>query len=127
MNVTIEPIRVLVVSQLDEMLRETEVLGYRFLRRLTDEWHDGTNRVERHGEALFVAGAEGRLVGVCGLNQDPYAANPQTGRVRHLYVAQELRGRGVGGNLVRQVIHDARKGFELRRLSNHALHPPGRG
>ncbi|MDD5263775.1 MAG: GNAT family N-acetyltransferase [Candidatus Bipolaricaulis sp.] len=115
-NPTIEAVRALDVSELAEILRESEALGYRFLRRLVEEWQGGTNRFEGPGEALFVARVEGRLVGVCGLNRDPYASEPRVGRVRHLYVAQEWRGRGVGAALVRHVIQEARGAFDVLRL-----------
>jgi len=40
----------------------------------------------RTGEALFVVKRDNCLIGVCGLNIDPYAASETTGHVRHLYI-----------------------------------------
>ena len=36
------------------------------------------------------------MVGIGGLNIDPYLALPDVGRVRHLYVLRKCRGRGAG-------------------------------
>jgi GNAT superfamily N-acetyltransferase len=92
-------------------------VGVRFVRRLVDEWRDGSNRFDRPGEALFGTRLDGRLVGVCGLNVDPYAGDPRVGRVRHLYVLTDCRGRGVGRALVERVIEAARGRFSVLRLS----------
>ena len=43
----------------------------------------------RIGAAMVLS--EGRLVGVCGLNVDPYLDDPSVGRVRHLYVLVAAR------------------------------------
>jgi ribosomal protein S18 acetylase RimI-like enzyme len=58
----------------------------------------------------------GRLLGVCGLNVDPYAGDERVGRVRHLYVLSTCRGRGVGRQLVRRVIVAAQGRFDELRL-----------
>src|SRR5947209_17682817 len=108
MDVTVERLTELPPHALAELVAESERGGWRFVRRLADEWADGTNRFDRPGEALFGARAGGRLVGVCGLNIDPYATDAAIGRVRHLYVLADFRGRGVGGRPVRAVVAVAR-------------------
>src|SRR5262245_24926432 len=84
----------------DAMVAESEGARSRFVRRLADEWASGTNRFDRPGEVLFVAWADGRLIGACGLNVDPYTQAPGVGRVRHLYVLTDYRRSGVGRRLV---------------------------
>ena len=37
------------------LVSESEAAGLRLVRRLLDGWHDGTNRFDRPGEALFGA------------------------------------------------------------------------
>src|SRR5256885_12809431 len=59
---------------------------------------------------------DGELVGVCGLNIDPYAADDRIGRLRHLYVRSAFRRRGEGGHLVTKAIETARGRFEVLRL-----------
>lgn len=99
-----------------ELVGESEREGYGFLRRLVDDWEDGSSRFARSGEALFAAVAAGRVVGVCGLNIDPYLRDDRVGRVRHLYVTAEYRRRGVGHRLVAEVVRSARGRFDQLRL-----------
>src|SRR5206468_13009060 len=77
----------------------------------------GANRLGRPGEALFAARMDGRLIGACGLNVDPYTPAPGVGRVRHLYVLTDYRRLGVGRRLVEQVLDAASGRFERLRLS----------
>jgi GNAT superfamily N-acetyltransferase len=116
MTVTIERWHDRPVDQLAELVAESRRQNFRALGRLVEEWHAGVNRFDRSGEALFAACADGRVVGVCGLNADPYAAAPRVGRVRHLYVAADWRRRGVGRRLVGQVVAAARGPFDRLRL-----------
>jgi ribosomal protein S18 acetylase RimI-like enzyme len=101
----------------DALIAESEGAGYRFVRRLADEWASGANRFDRPGEALFAARTDGHLTGACGLNVDPYTPAPGVGRVRHLYVLTDYRRLGVGRRLVEQVLDAARGRFERLRLS----------
>ncbi|MBI2205996.1 MAG: GNAT family N-acetyltransferase [Candidatus Rokubacteria bacterium] len=102
---------------LGALIAESEAHGLRFVRRLADEWTSGANRFDRPGEALFAARITGDVVGVCGLNVDPYAADPNVGRVRHLYVLLAHRRCGIGRQLVAEVIDAARGRFQTLRLS----------
>jgi len=99
------------------LVAESEHAGLRLVRRLVDEWRDGTNRFDRAGEALFGAWVDGRLVGVCGLNVDPYARDPKVGRVRHLYVLVDSRRLGVARALMAETLAAARGRFPTLRLS----------
>jgi GNAT superfamily N-acetyltransferase len=101
---------------LGALIAESEAAGLRFVRRLAEEWASGANRFDRPGEALLVARIAGDVVGVCGLNVDPYVAEPRVGRVRHLYVLAAHRRQGVGRQLVNKVIETARDRFERLRL-----------
>jgi hypothetical protein len=64
------------------LVTESERSGLRFVRRLTDEWVSGANRFDQPGEGLFAAMVDGHVVGLCGLNVDPYTAEGRVGRVR---------------------------------------------
>ena len=92
---------------LGELLEEGEREGFRFLRRLEDEWQSGANRFGRDGEALFIARVDGRLVGICGINVDPYVGSDDIARLRHLYVAPDARRHGIGRTLARLAIESA--------------------
>jgi ribosomal protein S18 acetylase RimI-like enzyme len=55
-------------------------------------------------------------VGVCGLNVDPYADDPRTGRVRHLYVMVAHRRSGIGEQLIADVVEAANGRFARLHL-----------
>jgi GNAT superfamily N-acetyltransferase len=116
MTLTIRRIEELTPDLLDELLCESERAGLRFVRRLVHEWASGANCFDRPGEGLFAAWIAGRVVGVCGLNADPYTTLPRIGRLRHLYVLSGQRRRGIGQALVRAVIEAAQGVFDRLRL-----------
>ncbi len=90
--------------------------GFGFVARLRDDWRAGGNRFDGPGEALFEARIEDELVGVCGLNRDPFATETGVGRVRRLYVRPQFRRLGVGRRLVESVLTIATGEFEKVRL-----------
>ena len=104
-------------SGLDALVTESEASEMSLVRRLADEWRDGSNRFDRPGEALFGAWVDDRLVGVCGLNIDPYARDDRVGRVRHLYVLAASRRLGVARALMAETLAAARGRFPTLRLS----------
>lgn len=116
MDVEILPVVALPADSLAPLIAESEREGWKFVRRLSDEWVSGVNRFDRLGEKLFVARREGMIVGVCGLNADPYSNDESIGRVRRLYVLPVHRGQGIGQMLVQAVIHAASGRFKLLRL-----------
>ena len=115
-SVEIETLQDLPPDRVRDLLADSETAGSRIVRRLVDDWADRTNRFDRPGEGLFAASFAGRLVGVCGLNVDPYAGDARIGRVRHLYVLTPFRRRGVGRQLVAHVIERASDRFDPLRL-----------
>jgi len=88
------------------------------LRRLAENWQNGENRFNAPGEKLLGAFLNGRLVGVCGLNRDPFSQQPRAGRIRHLYVSEKCRGLGIGKQLLTVVMADASIWFDF--LNTHA-------
>lgn len=101
----------------DESLRD----GFKMLHRLAQGWgSDSAHRFDRPGEMLAGAFQGERLVGIAGRSMDPYERDPRIGRVRHVYVAQDLRGMGIGRLLVDNIRRDA--GHHFTRLKLRA--PP---
>jgi GNAT superfamily N-acetyltransferase len=115
-DVTILRLERLPADRLAELVAESEEAGFRFVRRLVEDWESGRNRFDGPGEALFAAVCGARVVGVCGLNADPYTAAPGVGRVRRLYVLAGFRRSGVGRQLVRAVVEAADRHFHQLRL-----------
>lgn len=110
---------------MDPLARAASAEGFGFVQRLMDEWDSGVNRFDLPGEALFVARAGPMLIGVCGLNRDPYAKGAKgakgavdngIGRVRRLYVLPPFRRRGVGRDLTAAVLEAAHGTFDRLRL-----------
>ena len=86
------------------------------LERLRADWLAGANRFSAPGEGLYIARVQGRLIGVCGLNRDPYSADAGIGRLRRLYVHPGFRRNGVGRALVERVMVDSRACFHTYQL-----------
>jgi ribosomal protein S18 acetylase RimI-like enzyme len=117
--ISVERLRQSPAEVLGTLVADSEANGVRFVRRLIDEWSTGVNRFDRPGEALFVARHAGAIVGVCGLNIDPYVGGhgeQRVGRVRHLYVLSTHRRLGVGCRLVTEVVATARGSFDRLHL-----------
>ena len=107
-------------DHLDLLAEEARSQGYRMLDRLQQEWREGTNRFDREGECVLITVWEDRIVGVCGLNRDPYCVQKDGGRVRRLYVASEVRRRGVGRLLVEAIQQRCPGVFQQLRLRTNS-------
>lgn len=90
--------------------------GFTPVQWLREQWEDGTNRFSEPGEAFYVVRIDGRLVGVCGLNLDPYDKKSAAGRLRRLYVLPDFRRKGIGRQLVLRVLEGARGHFDVVNL-----------
>jgi GNAT superfamily N-acetyltransferase len=108
------------LASLQRLRAESSHEGFRFMERLCEEWVSGVNRFDAPGEALFIARVDAQVVGICGVNRDPYARNARTGRVRRLYVLPGHRRNGVGGALLEAAIAHARGHFDLVRARTEA-------
>ncbi|PJN49925.1 hypothetical protein PAEAM_55370 [Paenibacillus sp. GM1FR] len=93
------------------MLAESSSEGFRHIERLIHEYETGINTFEQEDEALFECRMHDKVVGICGLNRDPYSEMIDTGRIRRLYVMREFRRHGIGRRLMDTVIHKAEKHY----------------
>jgi len=50
------------------------------MQGLRDDWETGANRFSKPGEAFYMARIEGRLMGVRGVNQDPFVDDASSGK-----------------------------------------------
>lgn len=100
----------------EPLRRDGERHGVDFVRRLFADWTSGTNRFDRPGERLLGAWHGAHLVGVGGLNRDPYALREDIGRLRHVYVLAAHRRLGIGAVLVRALLREAEGHFRVVRL-----------
>jgi len=90
--------------------------GFRFVDKLVEDWLSAANRFDRPNELFLGAFRERRLLGVCGLNHDPYTGQESVGRLRHLYVRPDARRNGVASALIKYILGEAETVFQLVRL-----------
>ena len=105
--------------ELSELITESISEGFKLVEKLISDYESGANRFDREGESLFGAFFGDTLVGIGGLNIDPYSGDAARGRVRHLYVLKEFRRKGVGRLLLASVIGEATKHFTILALRTH--------
>lgn len=96
-----------------ELKSQSMAEGFNMLRRLEDNWLSGKNRFDRPGEKLIGASVDGLIVGVCGLNVDPFTLKTNIGRLRHFYVDSGWRKRQVGSALLREILKDSVHWFDF--------------
>ncbi|WP_443694129.1 GNAT family N-acetyltransferase [Pseudomonas sp.] len=101
--------------QTPDLEKEAVAEGFRFITRLTSEWHSGINHFDAPGECLMAAYLDGQLVGIGGLSVDLFTQTP-TGRLRRVYVTPASRGQQVGRRLVNALLAHAALHFETVRL-----------
>ena len=116
MMVDIKEIKKLSVIKLKLLIKDSQNQGCTFVQLLVDEWLAGTNCFNKKGEVLLVAQDNNQPIGLCGLNIDPYYPIVGLGRVRHLYVLSSKRRQGIGSQLLKEIIHQAKKNFDLLNL-----------
>nr|WP_034761474.1 GNAT family N-acetyltransferase [Rossellomorea vietnamensis] len=105
-------IKNLLEHEVNTLVQESKEEGFRFVERLLNDYREGTNRFNKQGEALYgIYDEENDFVAVGGLNVDPSSA--ETGRVRRFYVKKEHRNEGIGTLLLKQIIFDARRSFNV--------------
>ena len=107
-------------QEFDALVSEASLDGHLFLQKMTEEWSNGKNRFALPAEALFAAfNDERELVGIGGLNIDPYADDPRIGRVRHVYISRRYRGQGIGKMLLQKIEIHGQSRFTTLRLKTH--------
>ena len=77
-----------------KLIESAEAEGFQALTTLARNFESGTNRFDRPAEVLLTLWDREELLGVGGLNRDPYFPNCLVGRLRHLYVLPSLQGPG---------------------------------
>ncbi|WP_099221477.1 GNAT family N-acetyltransferase [Listeria costaricensis] len=92
--------------------------GYSFLQRLLDEYSNGKNRFDQKDEILLGMKDGEQLVGIGGLNQDPY--NEGVIRLRHLYVMRQYRKKGRGKRLVEELLERTAAPILTLRVADQA-------
>jgi len=112
-DIHIQQIEDLMIYEHDYLVKESKDEGFRFLIKLISEYENKINTFSKTGECLYGIFQGERLIGIGGLNEDPYTENNKIGRVRRFYIAKEYRRKGLGSLLLVRVLSDAKKHFNI--------------
>ena len=112
-NIFIKRTHDLSLVDTSELIQESSLAGYRHIARLVEEYRSGTNTFDKSGEMLLGAYDHRQLIGVCGLNQDPYNEHAGIGRLRRMYVLEKYRRRGIAKRLVDDILNSAQDHFQV--------------
>ncbi|AIY04272.1 GCN5-related N-acetyltransferase [Planococcus sp. PAMC 21323] len=111
MTVEIKEIQDLKKLDVSKLVEESEAEGYRFLRRLVDQYEDGSNTFNKQSEVLYGVWDQDHLIAIGGLNRDPYSSKDGVGRLRRFYISTNARRQGVGTKLLQTIVEDAKGHF----------------
>ncbi len=104
------------IDFIEDLARESELEGFGFVRRTLLEWNSGKNNFSKRGESFYSVFCGDECVAIGGLNVDPYIDDPTIGRVRHLYVSNKHRRKGIATLLLQEIIKAAEGNFQQVRL-----------
>lgn len=121
MTSEITPIDPLEKSALQPIMESSLHEGYRFIQKLWHEYEQGINRFETPG-TLIGAFVENPMVGIGGVQVDPYLQQANIGRIRHVYVLPDYRRSGVGRQVMHALIDHARAHFTTLTLRTPTRH-----
>jgi hypothetical protein len=107
---------VFTVTQLDALRADIAALaasagneGFGMVERLLLSYRNGEESLCQAGGGHLGGACRRQLIGICGLNQDPFAAPGENARrVRRLYVVPGWRRRGAATRLLAPVTAEAR-------------------
>ncbi len=104
------------MSGFEPLQEEARAAGIEFVDRTVREWASGENRFDGPGEMLCGVFEGDVLIAIGGLTRDPFAGEPEVGRLRRIYVRRACRNRGVGAQIVEFLVGEAMKSFRAVRL-----------
>lgn len=116
MVIEIQKPKKLPIIELQPLIEDSDKENIFFVRRFIKDWITRTNCFNKEGEVFLIAKESSQLIGLCGLNIDPYDRVCKLGRVRHLYVLSSRRREGIGTLLISHTIELARQNFDLLNL-----------
>lgn len=109
------------INNIDELISDSLIDGFNFVKRTKEEWLSLKNDFSRKGEVFYGIKLDDKIVAIGELNIDPYLNNSQIGRVRHVYVHRMYRRQGLAHLLMNQIILHGKQYF--RRLTLRTNNP----
>lgn len=120
-DIHIQQIEDLMIYEHEYLVQESKDEGFYFLIKLISEYENKINTFNKTGECLYGIFHGEKLIGIGGLNEDPYIINNKIGRVRRFYIAKEYRRKGLGRLLLVRIISDAKKYFNIVVLNTDTV------
>ncbi|EJS68782.1 hypothetical protein ICY_02178 [Bacillus cereus BAG2X1-3] len=99
--------------EINHLLQESKEEGFNFLTKLVNEYETEINTFNKTGECLYGIFQEGMLIGIGGLNKDPYTEDNKIGRLRRFYISKDYRRIGLGKLLLNRLLSHAEKYFQV--------------
>ncbi|OOR03181.1 GNAT family N-acetyltransferase [Bacillus mycoides] len=99
--------------EINHLIQESTKEGFNFLIKLINEYESKRNTFSKTGECLYGIFRGDTLIGIGGLNQDPYTKVNKIGRLRRFYIAKDYRRKGLGRLLLGRILSDAKIYFTI--------------
>lgn len=112
LDLVIKQVDVWPAQALTPLMIESEQEGFRFLKRLEQDWLNQINCFNQSGEAFFAVYQQSDLIAVGGVNRDSETA----ARLRRFYVAKAYRRLGVGSVLLKHLLGFAKQHYQVISL-----------
>lgn len=109
----IQQIENLMKYEFKYLVQESKEEGFKFLKKLINEYENELNTFNKSGECLYGIFQGEKLIGIGGLNTDPYTENNKIGRLRRFYIAKDYRRIGLGKLLLNKLLSHAEKYFKV--------------
>lgn len=109
----IQQIENLMKYEFKYLVQESKEEGFKFLKKLINEYENELNTFNKSGECLYGIFQGEKLIGIGGLNADPYTENNKIGRLRRFYIAKYYRRIGLGKLLLNKLLSHAEKYFKV--------------
>lgn len=101
---------------IEDLVELSKDEGFNFLSRLVNEWENGKNRFEGEHEKLYKVELNGKIIGIGGINKNPYSEDEKEGRIRRFYIHPNYRKRKIGTRLIRKIIEDYKLKYQKLTL-----------
>ncbi len=112
-DIHIQQIEDLMKYEHDYLVQESKDEGFNFLIKLISDYENKINIFNKTGECLYGIFQGERLIGIGGVNKDPYTENDKIGRVRRFYISKDYRRIGLGNLLLNRLLCHAEKYFKV--------------
>ncbi|NKW84378.1 GNAT family N-acetyltransferase [Bacillus cereus] len=109
----IQQIENLMKYEFKYLVQESKEEGFKFLKKLINEYENELNTFNKSGECLYGIFQGEKLIGIAGLNADPYTENNKIGRLRRFYIAKDYRRIGLGKLLLNKLLSHTEKYFKV--------------